>query len=384
MSVSLVAPQSNTTNGPLRRALCSWTARAASSLPVPLSPMNRIDAPPPLARSSIANTRRMAGLSPYSAPNADAVLGSIAIAISSGKSCNRLPPTRTMAPAGTVARVTATRSTNVPLREPRSVTSKPASVGTIVQCRRDTAASVSETSHAASAPTTTPIGGIEISAAAAPSTRNRHLRAPACSSTWLVTRLIVIVPTICASPSRGNRRTRPRVGEDPRAAGHRRAIATLRVARRLLLQRDPKENPHVHELEVVCSLDVVVRARRCRRRNRRLVPDRKLRDARCSSGVYFILVGIGAFLSTQRTQASAGGAIGAFLVTGIVAAIACFLLIGHLVHGAASSVTGADHATAEQAGAVVGTAVGAVVAVVAFVETLVAGIIGALIGAKSR
>ncbi len=103
-----------------------------------------------------------------------------------------------------------------------------------------------------------------------------------------------------------------------------------------------------------------------------------------STGVYFILVAIAAFLSTQRTQASAGGAIGAFLVTGVVAAIAYYMLIGHLFHGAADSVTGADHASAEQAGAVVGTAVGAIVAVVVFVETLVAGIIGALIGAKSR
>src|SRR2546422_368639 len=41
MSVSGIAPQLTDTNGPLRRGLSSWNARATSSLPVPLSPVTR-------------------------------------------------------------------------------------------------------------------------------------------------------------------------------------------------------------------------------------------------------------------------------------------------------------------------------------------------------
>jgi hypothetical protein len=72
------------------------------------------------------------------------------------------------------------------LREPRSATTNPASVGAIVQWRRDTAESASTTSHAASAPTTTPIGGIAISTISTPTpaiTRSRQRRplAGACS-----------------------------------------------------------------------------------------------------------------------------------------------------------------------------------------------------------
>ncbi len=36
-----MAPQLTTTNGPSRRGLAKWMARATSSLPVPLSPVMR-------------------------------------------------------------------------------------------------------------------------------------------------------------------------------------------------------------------------------------------------------------------------------------------------------------------------------------------------------
>jgi hypothetical protein len=66
ISESGIAPQLSATNRRLRRAPRSWSARATSSLPVPLSPRIRIDTSWPASRSSAARSLRIAGEVPTS------------------------------------------------------------------------------------------------------------------------------------------------------------------------------------------------------------------------------------------------------------------------------------------------------------------------------
>jgi hypothetical protein len=166
----------------------------------------------PLARSGWRTPWRMAGLSPYRAPKEELELGGMSTATSSGMSWRSVVPTRRTAPTGTVALVRRTPSRKVPFRDPRSATSNPLLVGTMVQWRRDTAASVRGTSAAGSAPTTTPTGGMAILTGSPPppppplafalalapapafalTTRRRQRSAAVCRWIWLVTRVIAI------------------------------------------------------------------------------------------------------------------------------------------------------------------------------------------------
>jgi len=69
MSVTGMAPQSTTTNGPSARALASWMACARTSLPVPVSPSMSTVPSAGANRSIRAKTRRMASLTPMARPN---------------------------------------------------------------------------------------------------------------------------------------------------------------------------------------------------------------------------------------------------------------------------------------------------------------------------
>ena len=68
ISVSGIAPQFSATNGSSARSLSSCRARAATSLPVPLSPVIRTVICVPAARRRRSETRAMAGEAPTSRP----------------------------------------------------------------------------------------------------------------------------------------------------------------------------------------------------------------------------------------------------------------------------------------------------------------------------
>ncbi len=69
MRVGGSPPQSTTSNGWCARGLAAWTARAASSFPVPLSPVTSTGAVVGAARSSASNTARIAADPPRSPPS---------------------------------------------------------------------------------------------------------------------------------------------------------------------------------------------------------------------------------------------------------------------------------------------------------------------------
>ncbi len=64
-----MAPQSMGTNGPRARGEASCTARAATSLPVPVSPWMRSVESDDATRSSTAYTARISRLLPTRSPN---------------------------------------------------------------------------------------------------------------------------------------------------------------------------------------------------------------------------------------------------------------------------------------------------------------------------
>lgn len=97
--------------------------------------------------------------------------------------------------------------------------------------------------------------------------------------------------------------------------------------------------------------------------------------------VYFAIVAAGAVATTRLSRASAGRAIGVFLVASVAVAIFDFAWVNHVAHQVARDAS-LEHA--EQTGDAVGAAAGTLVAVVMFIETLVAGIVGALVGAVRR
>lgn len=108
-----------------------------------------------------------------------------------------------------------------------------------------------------------------------------------------------------------------------------------------------------------------------------------------SAAIYFAIVAIGGFASTYLTKARVRAAVGAFLATAVIAAVAYFFLVNHVVQSATVAVAdgvsgGQAHQAGMQAGATFGKFFGIIVAAVVFLETIVAGITGAVIGNKSR
>jgi hypothetical protein len=108
-----------------------------------------------------------------------------------------------------------------------------------------------------------------------------------------------------------------------------------------------------------------------------------------SAAVYFALVAIGGFASMYLTRARLRAAVGAFLATAAIAAIAYFFLVKGIVQDTTVAMTdavsnGEAHKAGVQAGGTFGKFFGIIVAAVVFLETIVAGITGAVIGNKSR
>lgn len=108
-----------------------------------------------------------------------------------------------------------------------------------------------------------------------------------------------------------------------------------------------------------------------------------------AAAAYFAIVAIGGFASTYLTKARVRLAVGAFLATAAVAAVAYFFLVSHIFQTATVAVAdaasgGEAHQAGVQAGATFGKFFGVIIAAVVFLETIVAGITGAVIGGKSR
>ncbi len=129
-------------------------ARAASSLPVPLSPSTSTVASLGPASSSTANSSRMATLVPTIAPKRSCGDGGTTGA---GPALIRIGvvPKVTVDPVVTTTSVIRAPCHQVPLVEPRSRTRTPSGSAVSSACLRDTWASVSTTSQLAWAPIST-------------------------------------------------------------------------------------------------------------------------------------------------------------------------------------------------------------------------------------
>jgi hypothetical protein len=108
-----------------------------------------------------------------------------------------------------------------------------------------------------------------------------------------------------------------------------------------------------------------------------------------TAAVYFAVVAIGGFASTYLTRATVRGAVLSFVTAGLVAAVAYYLLVSHVVASATTTLGtaasgGAAASEAAKAGGTFGAVFGVVAAVVVLVESLVAGIGGAIAGNKVR
>jgi hypothetical protein len=134
---SAIAEQSTTTNGPRARAEWSCTARATSSLPVPLSPSISTVASDGAASSSTANSSRIAMLCPTIAPNRVLLEGGSTSA-SAATIRTAAPPISIVEPPGTTSSVMREPCHQVPLVEPRSLTRTPPPTAVSSAWRRDT------------------------------------------------------------------------------------------------------------------------------------------------------------------------------------------------------------------------------------------------------
>jgi hypothetical protein len=130
ISASGIAEQSTTTNGRDARDEWSWTARAASSLPVPDSPSMSTVASVGAASSSTANSSRIAIDAPAIAPKRWRSLGGTRGASAAPIRTVTLPKRR-IAPDGTVTSPILEPCHQVPLVEPRSLTRTPSGVAAI-------------------------------------------------------------------------------------------------------------------------------------------------------------------------------------------------------------------------------------------------------------
>ena len=102
-SVSVSAAQLTATNGRLARGLSMWMARAAISLPVPVSPVSRTVVWARETRRMVSLSARMGGLSPTS-------FGSGASSFSRSVSRSRLATRRTFSSAIALSVATAISS----------------------------------------------------------------------------------------------------------------------------------------------------------------------------------------------------------------------------------------------------------------------------------
>ena len=103
-------------------------------------------------------------------------------------------------------------------------------------------------------------------------------------------------------------------------------------------------------------------------------------------GAVMVLAGVGAAFTTK---ARTGQAVVAFLVTGVLAGVAAYVVVGQLMASATTDLAtaaslGQQRAAAAHAGGVMGTFFGVFAAIVALLETFIGGLIGALIGARMK
>jgi hypothetical protein len=108
-----------------------------------------------------------------------------------------------------------------------------------------------------------------------------------------------------------------------------------------------------------------------------------------TSAVYAGIVGIAGFASTYATQARTRAAVGAFLLAGLIAAIAYYLVVSYVFSTVTTAMTdvvsgGQAHEAGKQVGTLFGRFFGAFAAVVAFLETSIVGIGAAVAGARAR
>ncbi len=150
---SVIIAQSTTWNGPCRRIECSCTARAASSLPVPVSPsISRFASSFAAARSS-ANTSRIACDWPTSSPKSSAPASSTSLPLEASFTASFVLPSPILSPGSTIAEPICRPSSQVPLRLPRSRRYSPRMVRSTSRCLRETVLSVSTRSFDVSEPT---------------------------------------------------------------------------------------------------------------------------------------------------------------------------------------------------------------------------------------
>lgn len=108
-----------------------------------------------------------------------------------------------------------------------------------------------------------------------------------------------------------------------------------------------------------------------------------------TSAVYAAIVGVAGFGSTFATRARTRGAVGAFLLAALCAAVAYYAVVSYVFSTITTGMTdvvsgGQAHEAGVQAGTFFGRFFGAFAAVVAFLETSIVGISGAIVGARVK
>ncbi len=225
--------QSTTLKGPKRRAEWACTARAASSLPVPVSPSSsRVESSRARRRSS-AKTMRMASEAPTSSPKLSPPSSSSSVSRSLSLSDSRVLPSAMRSPGSTMTCSTMRVSMKVPLRLLRSRSTSPRRVRSISRCLRLTVLSVRTRSLVGSEPTRTSPSSVvylrPLSGPATTSTVHSRTGIRVRASPGMVTDSVVSMAAD-SSPESGRARVRERAargssrpddapGRRPRPAG---------------------------------------------------------------------------------------------------------------------------------------------------------------------
>ena len=196
ISVSVDAPQSNTTNGP--RAAATHRGCRAPSAPC-RTRSRRAAGPACWLRRALEDRERLPHRDRAAVQRAEPVGGfdgGMSTTSSAGMSWISVLPMRSATPGGATTFWTATPSMTVPFLLPRSVITEPLGLGATEQCRRETNVSVSATSHARSVPITTPICGRSISRPRSGPSTTRRVAVPTCPRAVVafVTRVTSIAP----------------------------------------------------------------------------------------------------------------------------------------------------------------------------------------------
>ena len=148
-----MAPQSTISKGPSLRSEWSCSARAATSLPVPVGPSIKTGASASAKRCRRPKTIFMASERPCSPPKRGIGAYGISASASVAASDRTVRPMRTLLPGSTRASSTSAEPTCTPLREPRLRICTPPSTSDSSACIQLTLPSVSTSPHAGARPT---------------------------------------------------------------------------------------------------------------------------------------------------------------------------------------------------------------------------------------